>query len=317
MKYNRADRERVLREFNARADEGFAELKGKLSFESFMKSGSKALIRNSVNTIKNLLISVIPTGVAVPQPCLYTTALSGNESEEVSVISLTVSNSTGDPQDYVFKTSVLGSDVADKVFQYLKSVYATLVENEMAKENLSVVNEVFKEAAKEAQLPYSIRFVPPLGARDKKISYISDDSVVFVADGTRLFDLDGIIIFMEEPTELVSEQRIQETFVKLCGTLAKAQTTAELVSMHGGDLISLICDISKRVKPMTLISQVYAKNVLLMRGNKDGIGYYNKDGIFAAVARRNGMLEVILNPISVSTLEPVDFDVLGAIEAEG
>lgn len=314
MLYNSKGRDAALKEFSSKADTGFANLKPHLRMVAAMQEGSASKVRDAITAIKNLMISVIPEGIAVPQACLYTAPMTPQESEEISMVTITVSNSTGNPQEYCFKTSVFGENADNKAYQFLKQVYATLVENEMAKANIETINAIFQEAAKEAQLSYSIRFVPPLGMAGKKISYIADDSIVFVADSMRLFELDSVIIFMDEATPLVSEQRIKDTFEKLCVALSKAQTPAELVSMHGGDLIALICDISKRVKPMTLLSKVYAKNILSMRGGKDGVGYYHKDGVFAAVARRSGILEVILNPISSSTLEPVDFDVMSAIE---
>lgn len=311
--YTKSKRDELLLEFEQKADEGFATLKGYLGIGQAMKDGNASAVREGINSLKNLLISVIPFGIAVPKAYLYTSSMS-SDGNAISMVTITISSRANDPQEFHFTTTVLGSDVEQKVYSFLKSVYVTLVENEMAKVNVAHVNDVLSQATAEAGLGYAIRVVTPLGNNGKKIAYLADDEVVFVADTHRLFDIDSMIIFMTEPTELISEDRIQETYSKLVDALAKAQTTVQLVSMHGGDLISLLCDISKRIKPMTIVSKVYPKNILSLKSDKDGVGYYNKDGVYAVVARKGGSLELVLKPINTQTMEPSDYDVLSAVQ---
>ena len=314
--YTQSKREELLLEFEQKADEGFANLKGYLGIGQAMKEGNASAVREGINSIKNLLISVIPVGIAVPKAYLYTSSMS-SDGNAISMVTTTVSSRANDPQEFHFTTTVLGDDIEQKVYSFLKSVYVTLVEDEMAKVNVAHVNDVMSQAVAEAGLDYAIRIVTPLGNNGKKIAYLADDEVVFVADTHRLFDIDSMIIFMSEPNELISEERIQETYSKLVDALAKAQTAAQLVSMHGGDLIALLCDISKRIKPMTIVSKIYPKNILAIKGGKDGIGYYNKDGIYAVVARKGGSLELVLKPINAQTMEPADYDVLSAVQNAG
>lgn len=314
--YTQSNREELLKEFEQRAEEGFASLKARLCISQAMKESNAIAVREGVNLIKNLLISVIPRGIAIPKAYLYITSLSG-DGNAISMVTITVSNRAGATKEFRFNTTVLGEDVEQKVFSFLKSVYMTLVEDEIAQVNVDHVNNVIGQAVAEAGLDYSIRIVTPLGNNGKKIAYLADDEVVFVADSHRLFDIDGMIIFMTEATEFISEERIQETYSKLVDALAKSQTPVQLVASHGGDLISMLCDISKRIKPMTIVSKVYAKNILAIKPNKDGIGYYNKNGVFAVVSRKGGSLELVMKPINAQTMEPVEFDVLGAVEAAG
>lgn len=315
--YTQSKRDELLLEFNQRADQGFSSLKGCLGISQAMKDGNATIVRDGINSIKNLLISVIPTGIAVPKAYLYSSSLSSDDSNAISMVPVTVSNRTNSAKEFRYSTTVVGNDAEQKVFSFLKSVYATLIEDEMAQTNVDHVNDVLSQAVAEAGLGYSIKLVTPMGGNGKKIAYLSDDEIVFVADSHRLFSIDNMIIFMTEANEIISEDRIQETYSKLVDALAKAQTTVELISMHGGDLISLLCDISKRVKPMTIVSKVYPKNILSIKGGKDGIGYYNENGIFAVVARKGGCLELVMKPINVQTMEPVDFDVIGAVQAAG
>lgn len=315
--YTQLKRDELLSEFNQNAEQGFESLKACLGISQAMKSGDATRVREGINSVKNLLISVIPTGIAVPKAYLYNSCMSSGDESSISMVTVTVSNRANSPKEYRYSTTVVGDNAEQKVFSFLKSVYATLVEDEMAQVNVNHVNNVLSQAVEEAGLAYAIRMVTPLGNNGKKISYLSDEEIVFVADSHRLFAIDNMIIFMTEANDLISEDRIQETYSKLVDALAKAQTPVELASMHGGDLIALLCDISKRVKPMTILSKVYTRNILTMKGNKDGIGYFNKDGVFAVVAKKDGCLELVMKPISVQTMEPVDFDVIGAVQAAG
>lgn len=314
--YTKSTRDELLREFKQKADEGFATLKVYLGISKAMKDGDASAVREGINQLKNLLISVIPDGIAVPKAYLYTSSMS-SDGDAISMVTITVSNRTNDPKEFRFSTTILGADAEQKAYAFLRSVYETLVEDEMAQANINHVNDVLGQAVAEAGLDYTIRIVTPLGNNGKKIAYLADDEVVFVADSARLFDIDDMIIFMTAPNEIISEERIQETYSKLVDALAKAQTPVQLINMHGGDLISLLCDISKRIKPMTIVSKIYPKNIMSIRGDKDGIGYYNKDGVFAVVARNGGSLELVLKPFYAQTMEPADYDVLSAVQNAG
>ena len=314
--YTQSKHDELLREFDQNAESGFADLKGYLGISQAMKAGNANIVRDGINSIKNLLASVLPEGVSVPKAYIYTSPMSG-DGNSISMVTITVSSRVNDPKEFKFNTTVLGDNVEQKAFSFLKYVYATLVEDAIAQVNVDHINNVLSQAVAEAGLSYSIRLVTPMGNNGKKIAYLADDEVVFVADSYRLFNIDNMIIFMSEATELISEERIQETYFKLVDALAKCQTPVQLIAVHGGDLISLLCDISKRTKPMTLISKVYNKNILTFKGSKDGVGYFNKDGVFAVVARKGGSLVLIMQPINVQTMEPADYDVLSAIQNAG
>lgn len=310
--YNQIRCAKLIEEFNNSADERFQSLKSNLKFAEAMKEGNSTEVSKFANLLKELLISVIPEGLPIPKAYMYVSSMS-NGGDAISVINITVSNKSSSEKEFRFSTSIIGDDVAEKVFNFLKPVYATLLEDEMAQENVDLVNHVVSQAAEEAGLGYKINFVTPMVGKGKKIVQLTDDEITLACDMDRLMNIDNMVIFQTEPNEDITEEYIQETYTSLCNALAQAQTPVQLVEMHGGELISLLCDLSKRVKAMTLISKVYNKNILTMKGDKDGIGYYNKDNIFAVVSRKSGALEVILNPISTKTLEPVEFDVIDAI----
>lgn len=310
--YNQIQCAEIIGEFNNSANERFQSLRGNLKFAEAMQSGNSSEVSKFVNIVKDLLISVIPEGLPIPKAYMYVSSMSNND-EVISIVNITVSNKSSSAKEFRFSTSIIGDDIADKVFNFLKPVYVSLLEDAMAQENVDVVNNVVSQAAEEAGLGYKINFVTPLVGKGRKIIQLTDEEITLVCDMDRLMNIDSMVIFQSETSEGITEEYIQETYTSLCNALAQAQTPVQLVEMHGGELISLLCDLSKRVKPMTLISKVYNKNILTMRGNKDGIGYYNKDNIFAVVNRKCGALEVLLNPISTKTLEPVEFDVIDAI----
>lgn len=77
--------------------------------------------------------------------------------------------------------------------------------------------------------------------------------------------------------------------------------------------MAYICDISKRLKPLTLIKKICSKNIEKLRGSKDAVAYYFEDDVFALVERRDGNFTVVLSPFDVKTLRRVDVDVLKGI----
>lgn len=312
--YTQIKCDELLREFSANADARFESLNKSLNIHEAMSAGDAAEVNKRISTIRDLMISVIPFGLSVPKAFMYVSSMSSS-GDEITMVTITVSNKTSSDKSFRFSSSLIGDKIEEKAFNFLKSVYVTLIEDEMAQENADMVNSVLAQAVKEADLGYSIRIVTPMGNNGKKIIHLSDDEVVFVADMTRLMNIDKMVIFQTEPSVFVTEEKIQETYNSLCNALAQAQTTVQLVAMRGGNLIALLCDLSKRVKPMTFISKVYNKNIMSLKGSKDGIGFYNKDDIFAVVSREDGILELVLKPISTKTLEPVDFDVIGAVQS--
>jgi len=113
--------------------------------------------------------------------------------------------------------------------------------------------------------------------------------------------------------DFLYKEVIQKNYQEIVDELRTAQTTVQLVGIHGGMLASHVCDISKRIKPFTLIKKVCPKNVMKLTGNKDTLAYYNKDNVFALVSRVDGEYAVTLSPFNTEDFTSSDVDVLQEI----
>lgn len=282
-----------------------------LQLEEFMANNKVDLVRDCIEKIHYNVIAAIPEGVTVPRVSLYQSLQGENE---ISIIVITITNCISGTKKFRFSFSATRRNTVGKVADFIREVYEELILDSLMEENLTRVNEVLAQAVKDAGVGYEIKVVTPMGNKDKKIALMTDNEIHFVADVDRTFELDDILV-LHEVEEFVTEEMIQDAFKKEVEDIAEAQTTEQLVDKKGGMLVRYVCDISKLVKPMTLIKKITNKNVENIRGNKDAIVYYHKDGIFALLAKREGNLEVILSPFSTEDLRKVDFDVLKAVNA--
>lgn len=307
--FNAKQRDELIREFRNKVEGSFESINS--SVEESMKAGDSRAVIDGVKRLQNLAIAAIPVGIAIPKASLYVSPMG---EDEITLVYVTLSNKINSEEKFSYKTSVNQKDADAHLFSFIEEVYADLVQNEIIKTNLAKVNNVLSQAVAEAGLSYAIRVISPIGTSvGKKIFSMTDDEIVFVANAERALDLDDMLIFYDAPDEVVSEEMIQGAYSKLVETLTSAQTPEQLVGIHGGSLISLICDISKRIKPATLIKAVCTKDVKKLRGDNDAVAFYQEGNTYALVARRSGNYEVILSPFDLEDLHRVDVDVLDAI----
>lgn len=284
-----------------------------LDLEGFMAKGLTDLVKESINKIQANIISAIPEGYAVPKVSLYITA-TGSDETAISVISITVTNRVTGNKKFKFSYQAKPGNTVQQIADFFLAIYTELVVDAIIDENLEKVNSVLSEIAKEAGLDYEISVISPLGIKEgKKIAYIGDDLIQFVADEDRIFDTDDILV-LQEVSETITEEHIAEAKKQLVEELGTAQTPEQLVGIHGGLLVSYIADINKRVRPITLIKSVCSRNAKKLTGNKDAIAYYSEGDVFAIVAKRDNKFEVVLSPFDINTLRKVDVDVIKAIE---
>lgn len=308
--FNVEKKEEILAAFASMVEEGFNENSHNYNIEEAMDKDDVDRVREIVRAIQANVIACIPTGMAIPKASMYVSPL--GEEGAISIVTVTISNRVNSDKDFKFTYTATKANAAKKISDFIQDVYNGLLVDIMIDENLKQVNEALSDAAKAAGIPYSVRVISPLGQNGRKIAYMSDDELVFVADEARALALDDILVF-HDPDEFITQERIDSAKEDLANDLAKAQTTEELVGQHGGMLIHYVSDISNRVKPMTLISKICNKNALKLRGAKDSIAYYKEGNVFALVARRDGHFEVLLSPFDTETLNKVDFDVLKAL----
>lgn len=282
-----------------------------LQLEEFMAGNKVDLVRDCVDKIHNNVLAAVPTNVEIPRISLYQ-SLQGDG--EISIIVLTITNCISGTKKFKFSFSATKRNTIGKISAFIQEVYEELILDSLMEANLVRVNEVLAQAVKDAGVGYEIKVVTPMGNKGKKVALMTDNEIHFVADEDNVFALDDILV-LHQVEEFVTEEMIQDAFKKEVDAIAEAQTTEQLVEKQGGMLVRYVCDISKLVKPMTIIKKITNKNVENIRGNKDAIVYYNKDGVFALLAKRDGQLEVILSPFDVKTLRKVDLDVLKAVNA--
>lgn len=310
---NATKRDELLAEFKGKATDLFNQAIDKMDLGVAMEENDMDAVRTVIENVQNTMIGSIPVGLNVPKVTRYVSG-SGNDGK-ITIVNIKITNRLNADKKFSFSISITNGKAREKVFDFMLGVYSALIVDELININLARVNDVLLQATSEAGLDYVARVVSPLGNDGKKVASLSDDEVLFVADEDRVFNLDNIIVLFESATDLISEETIQDNYQNIVDELRTAQTTVQLVGIYGGMLISHVADISKRVKPITLIKKVCTKNVFKLSGNKDSIAYYNKDNVFALLSRVDGQLAVILSPFDTESLVKVDIDVLKEIEA--
>lgn len=300
-----------IKEFVSSANSMFDTLKANYDLSEAMVANNVDNVHTIVRKVQSIMLASIPDGLSVPKTSLYVSLV--GRDDYISLVNVTFTNKLSDSRKFKYTISITKDKASQKVFDFMISVYTTLITDELVNINLQKINDVLSQAVAESGLDYGVKIVSSLGNEGSKIASMSDDEIVFVADEDRVFSLDNVIVLFDEATEAVSEENIQKHFDSIVEELSTAQTPEQLVGIHGGALISHVCDISKRLKAMTLIKKVCNKNATKLRGDKDTKAYFADGDVFALVARREGAFEVILSPFDVNTLRKVDYDVLKAI----
>ena len=306
--YNKIEKDELIAQFTEKAFSLFENVKEVYNIDELMENNDVDGIVSAVERIQEVMIGSVPEGIVVPRVTRYISA-SDTDVDSISIVNVRLTNKVNSDKKWAYPFTTIRGNATKKVFDFMLSVYTALIVDILISENLLKVNDVLMQLTAEAGVDYGIRVVSGLGTDGNKIKFISDDEVVFVADEERAFELDDVIVLLDGETDTISEETIQSNYQELVEELRTAQTTVQLVGMQGGLLVAYVCDISKRVKPITLIKKVSGKNVFKLNTDKDVTAYYLKDGVFALVAQRGGMKEVILSPFDTETLVNVDVDI--------
>lgn len=307
-----AKKEELLKNFN---DLAVLNIKENVveDLSDFMKGNDATAVHAFCKKVQNNIVAAIPRELVVPKTALYVTSSGEDGGDAINVVSICISNKYNAVDSFKFKEVVTSNDANSKVIEFLLGVYSELLVNEMAKMNVLEINAVLGRLVEEAGVNYSVSVVTALGNNGKKISQLTDDSVVFVADEDRVFDLEDILLFTEPDdsgeTRLTTDA-ITNAFKSEASLFATALTPIELVEKKGGTVIKYICDISNQVKPLTLIKKICTKKVEFIRGDKDTLAFNLSDGVFTLLAKRDGHYEVVLSPFDISTFRFVEKDIL-------
>ena len=281
----------------------------------FMDKGVVDLVKDCITKFQKNIIAAVPEAVPVPAVSLYQSPLSTTDDGAIDIVSLSLSNRINSTKKFKYTVRVTKNNIIQQLKDFFIPAYTELIVSSMVDSNLERVNDILAQAVEEAEVPYKVSFVSELGNEGKKIATLFDDEVVFVADEDRALSLDSLMIVrVPDEDEMITEEMIQNAYSALVSEIQECQTVEQLVA-NPGAFIRYVADISKHVKPSTIIKGICGKNVEKLTGNKDALAYYLRDNVFALVAKRGGNLEVVLSPFDLTTMRKVDVDVLKAISA--
>lgn len=305
--YDVTKRDEIVSDFSSTADIMLERvlLYGDIGEE--MRASDGEDVKFLINEANKAIYKSLPKEIKLPATSAVVT-LSGTDF--ITVIDLTVRNKHNN-SEYKFKRKsriIYSDNVTTVVHDFMKCIYIELIVDYLLRENIKIINAKLDEIGEAANNTFRVKVVSPMGNEGKKIEYISDDEIVFVADEDRVFSMKDITIF-NTPSKDLSEEAIKNSLKAEITNFALAQTTPQFVGIHN-PLISYICDLNNRIKPITMIKKVYTRKLEGVRGQKEVIAYYNKDKVFSAVLVSPDGKDVILKPFNVDTLELVDVDVL-------
>lgn len=283
---------------------------------SYMRQYNTRAISDCCLKLLSNVVLAVPEEVGIDlkrRPLLHV-SVNGSEEKGITVIVITLSSRISAAKKFKYSFSATQYNTKESIVDFITRVFVDLIVDDLATSNLVRVNEVLSEATKDAGLDYSVVIESPMSGKGKKLSYISDDEIHFVADIDRVFELNDLLILKEEETDVIKEEDVLKAYDGLVAEIAECQTTPQLVSKKGTSLISYICDISKRADPMSMIKKVTSRNWESRRDNysKDMIFYSVVDGTFALIALSEGNAEYLLHPFTVENYRPADVDILEA-----
>ena len=297
----------LVDEFIQNVDANLEIVKAYGSLAESMKQDDAGMAKYLITETVKIMVASIPEGVNIPDVSVYT-SMNGDHNM-IRVVDLILRNKYSSKYEFKMKNRIVFSeDIFDVVVDFLKCSYIELIIDSLVRQNLEVVNAKLAEIGEAAGNEFKVSIVSPLSNKGKKIVKITDEEVVFVADEERVLNLDDILVFCQ-PREFLPEETIQKGFEDEVSRFAEAQTTPQFVGVHD-PLVGYICDISKLIKPFTLIKKVYSKNISKVRGNKDTLAYFQEDKTYSVVSVNEDGVEVALKPFDIETLEVVDMNVL-------
>jgi len=322
-------KERALNALTTEVEDRRTRVLSDLDLKGFMKSGDLELVKQSVEKIRANVIASIPEGIAVPGTSLYVSG-TGSGDELISVVNISLNNKIKGEKKFKYSMSFTSDDIVNRILDFFLAAYTELIVDDMASKNVAELNAVLEEVVKIAGLDYSVSLAAVLGGTDSKIGYISDEEVVFNVDLNRIFGIDKVtvdnknvpsddnrylisMLTVREPDEECPEEAIAEAKGMIAESIAVAQTPVQLVAERGGEFIAYFCGINNNMKPLNMIKKVCNRDIRKITGNKDAIGYYADEKVYALVAKRDGNFEVVLSPFDTETFRAVDMDVIKAL----
>lgn len=273
---------------------------------------SNDVIQGIITTLSAVANAVNVNGVKLPKFVTVVNYTNGDEK----AISIRVRNSRSADYKYVKVTDMTADEnlISDIAYAIFTPLY-TMLNIELAKENINEFNALLANLVKEAGVDYEVAFdVEPDNNADVLI--ITDKKVVFNAGITQAHEVGKIGLFPSEDAvvELIADKN-RESIVD---GIKLNPTTVKLIK-SGLFFISALTDKKSRKRADKIIRGNYSRQAKNLANVKSGLGYFEgtvtvageEKQIFAIVEKtEDGKMEVVLKPFDVVTLEAVDFDVL-------
>lgn len=270
-----------------------------------------------ITAVQTIIKGVYVESISLPE-CLvkFTT-----EVEDGKVVSFNLSIRSKLRASYKVKEEyVIANDanLVSAVFDAFVSALYIMLDIELAKDNLAVLNNRVLEICAKNDIPcmFSFDCNPDAGV----IISIDNEHIIFNVDSGSAHDVIGLPIF--SAGDSYSDYVRENAEVDLVDSLKTAQTTVQLIKSNV-KVIKNVVGIATKKRASKLIRTSYHKNARFLSNQKAGIGYFDEvvsiNGedvkVFALVEKtEDGEMKVILNPFDVTTNMNVDFDVLGALK---
>ena len=301
----------------------FRETYAKKVAENFkdIKVG-EVIAANSADLLKRLAEKVkanaeasVPEGLTV-EKVTFLVSFAG-DGTKITMMPITIKNTITSAKSFKFRKVVnVDEGMLDSLVEFLGDVYESLVVDCLMQENVDVVNAVLEEITQGATdgedagigLDYKIKFVISSGD-GKKVDYLSDNEVVFVADPDRVFELNDILA-LYTPDENFTEEDIEASKKVLRDSLLAFPTPAQLVKGKN-EFISYITNMQSK-KFATILKGITKQKAETAAEGK--IGYVTDGDAFALVANRDGEYEYVLSPVNMSTGMREDVDLLSKLK---
>lgn len=198
---------------------------------------------------------------------------------------------------FAFRFSVKSVHYLSSLQDFQDGVFSRLLKELLLARNLEYVNSLLESQLEENS--FSIEFMPDIFTSGY-VSYISNSSLVLVADTVSLFSL--VDALKNSDIERVKELEYN--------SLSVCQSTVEALGVKS-PIIKYLLN-SGKLGLKKLLKPVYNKTVKQLRTYPTalGYGYYLEGNSFGVLHRSEYGLEVVLDVYNLDTFEKEDLDLL-------
>ena len=200
-----------------------------------------------------------------------------------------------------------------KVAAFYTNFLISLMTLAEAKKNIAELNDYIKNVTTENEIGYEVAF--DIAEGGAYVVSIDDHKIVLNTTVEDAFKIPGLSIF--SAGDDYSDYVCAEANRKFVDALKACPNTVSVIKGNV-PVVTQLCGTIVRRRADVILRRTYHRNARYIDQVKTGIGYFQEevDGtkVFALVEKaEDGTKSVILHPFDVSTMLPVEADVLGII----